>query len=145
MAAKKIFCNVELLAIGNWLRDRWNGSTGATLRLFRNDFEPGPESVQADFLEANFSGYTPQLLEGQLSDWSKIENGFYQSVATPKIFLPPATGPGNMIYGVFVLYGGEAVAANRFDEPLPMETGGSAFSVRLKINVKSESLFISEP
>lgn len=143
-STERIITNTEIIAVGGFIRDRWNGSPGATFRLFRNDIEPTPDTVVGDLLQCNWDSYVPQLLSGAMSAWAKIEDGFYQSVSPAFIYVPPVAGVSNTVYGCYVLFGGEAVAIHRFPVPLPMELGGVPASLALKLNVKSESLFVDE-
>lgn len=140
MSQHNIFCNVELFSVATFIRDRWNGVPGATFRLFRNDLEPDPSSEKLDFVECSFNGYVPQLLSADLSALVKIQDGWYQSVSSTFVYYPPLTGVGNIVYGSYVLFDGEVVACSRFPTPIPIEVGGVAVSVQLKLNVKSESL-----
>lgn len=144
MATTRIVCNVELEAALTWLRGRWNGNPGAQFRLFRNDYDPGPESVVTDFIEANWIGYAEKLLMNQFPAPVKVADGHYEIVTDKLLFTPPASGNGNMIYGGYVTFGGNAVAAERFPVPIEMGIGSVAFSVRLRVSTKSESLFVVE-
>lgn len=140
MSNHNIFTNQELISVATFLRDRWNGTPGATFRLFRNNLDPTPASVKLDFTECNFGGYVPQMLTGDMSELAKIQDGWYQSVSSNFVYYPPTVGIGNVVYGSFVLFGGEVVACSRFPTPIPIEVGGVAVSVQLKLNVKSVSL-----
>jgi len=136
-----IICDVELESELTWRVGRWGGAPGATLRLFSNDFEPDPETVLADFVEATYDGYAPVVLSGEFSTPSKVAMGFWESVTDIYTFAAPTVGPGNEIFGAYVLLAGEAVACRRFDAPITMAIGSTGFSLRLRVTSKSESLF----
>lgn len=138
----RIIADVELEAVLTWLVGRWGGDPGATLRLFRNDLEPTPSTTLSAFLEANFLGYAPVLLAGDLTAPAKAETGVWESLSDLHTWFPPASGSGNMIFGAYVVFGGQAVASGRFGAAIPMEVGGVPLSVRLCVTTKSESFFL---
>lgn len=144
MSSQRIFTNVELAEVLNFIVARYATTPGAVLRLFRNDFDPTPASVTADFMECNWDNYLDKLLLGELPAAAKVEDGHYESVSDPFPFFPPTTGSGNMVYGAYVTFDGITRAAERFAAPLPMVIGSPAFSVRLRLSSKSESLFLVE-
>lgn len=121
--------------------DLWGSLTPAVLRLFRNDFDPTPDSVAGDFMEANYAGYNAVLLGGELTAPAKVAAGWYESVSDQYLFPPPTVAPGNIVYGAWVTYLGDAVAAGRFAAPITMNIGSLPFKLRLRLTSKSESLF----
>jgi len=141
LSSRKVFTNAELSAALQWLIDRWGVLPGAVLRLFRNDLEPTPASVAVDFVEANFPGYSPVLLAGEMTGPIKAADGHYESLTNQYTFFPPASGSGNVIFGGYVTLDGVAVAADRFPEPIPMTIGSPPFRLRMRVSTKSESLF----
>lgn len=135
--------NAELDAILSAIVTRWNTSPEAMLRLFRNDFEPDPDSVLDDFMEANWTGYAAVSLLGELSAAAKLSLGWWQSQSGLYEYQPPVTNPGNVVYGLYVTQSGTVRASLRFDAPITMSPGSLPFRVRLKVNCKSESVFLS--
>lgn len=140
----RIVHDLELENVLGYMAGRWGGVPGAELALFKNDFDPGPSSLAAAFIEADYAGYARVLLSGKLTAPAKVAAGFFEVVSDVFIFLPPTTGPGNVIYGGFVLLGGVAVGSQRFTASLPMQIGSVPFSLRLRLTTKSESLFLIE-
>lgn len=141
MSTERIVTNPELQDELQWRIDRWGGNPGATLRLFRNDLEPTPATNAGDVLEANFLGYSPVLLMGQLGAPTLIAAGEYESITPAFQFQPPASGPGNMIYGFYIYFGAQVVGISRFLEPVPLEIGGQLLSLRLRVRSVSESVY----
>jgi len=139
-----VVCNPELHTILTEIVARWSAATPAVLRLFRNDYEPTPGSVAGDFVEANFDGYNPVLLTGELSAPALAAAGWYESISDLYTFGPPAVGPGNVIFGAYLTLLGVAIAATRFDAAITMEPGFPPFRLRLRVSAKSESLFSLE-
>jgi len=139
-----IFHDAELEQVLTWLVGRWSAPTPAVLRLFRNDFSPTPATLASAFMEANWTGYNPVLLTGQLSAPAKAADGFWESLSDLYRFDPPAAPPGNIVYGAYLTLLGVAVASTRFDAPITMNPGFPAFKIRLRVSSKSESLFLLE-
>jgi len=124
-----------------WLVARWGTGTSATLRLFRNDLEPTPATEVAEFLEANWGGYTPISLLNQLAVPTLAQDGDWESTTAKFVFVPPAIGVGNRIYGCYITLGGFLEAAQRFVQPFDMVPGANALRIRVNPHVKSGSLF----
>jgi len=137
----KVFHDAELEAALTWLVNRWSAATPAVLRLFRNDFQPTPATLASSFMEANFAGYNPVLLTGELTPPAKVQDGFWESLSDLYEFTPPAAPPGNVIFGAYLTLAGVAVASGRFDQSITMNPGFPAFRIRLRVSSKSESLF----
>lgn len=136
-----IFCDVALELALQLIVSNWSGIPGAVLRLFRNDFVPGPASAAADFMECNYAGYATVMLSGQLTPPAKVSDGHWESVSNLYTYNAPAAGPGNLVYGPYVTVAGAPVACSRFDSPVTMAPGFPAFKLRLRVSSKSESLF----
>lgn len=141
MSTRKVIMNEELKAALTWLNNRWTGPPQVTVRLFRNDLEPTPANVQADFVEANYVNYNPILAAPFIFGPSKVADGHYEMSDSTYLYLAPPSGIGNLIYGAYLLFGGEVVAADRFPEAIPMQVGSAPFSLRLRVSIKSESIF----
>jgi len=135
------FSNFILEAEANWLRDRWSVGLGATLRLFRNDFQPSPGSQLLDFQECNWPEYSPVLLLNQLGPVTLSTVGNYSCSSPIFIFIPPAGGVGNNVYGAFIRKENNVEAFQRFNEPIAMVPGATPFKIRLIASTKSGSLF----
>lgn len=112
-AAARLALLAEAIDTGNYLE-------GCTLRLFKNDYNPNPNSAEDDFDEADYTGYaafTP-LVWGDPYD---LPGGDAQVVAVSHQFQPTATTVGNLIYGWYVTKGTPGtltiVSAERLDSP----------------------------
>lgn len=141
---RPIFNDVALELSLSLLVGEWSGAPGAVLRLYRNDFEPSPASVAGDFMEANWATYNAVLLAGELTAPAKVAVGHWESVSNLYTFNPPAAPPGNVVYGPYVTLNGAVVACSRFDAPITMTPGFPPFRLRLRVQTKSESLFVLE-
>jgi hypothetical protein len=136
-----VISNPLLQEAAAWLKSRWE-SAPAVLRLFRNDLEPTPASVAADFLEANYFPYQVVLLgPGGFSAPTMAADGDWE-ITTPVYTFPTAnSAPGNRIYGAYITLNGAVEAAQRFDTPLDLIPGAAPFRIRVNPHIKSGSLF----
>lgn len=92
-----------------------------TLRLFKNDFTPGPDSVAADFEEADFDGYTAQAALGRLAlghNEEGIPTVWWETVA----FTKSGAVTSNVIFGWYItsVAGTTIWVARRLDEPISL-------------------------
>jgi hypothetical protein len=110
--------------IKDWLRGR-----DTALRLFRNDKTPARGDTAADYGEANFSGYSPELLPAWR--WSESADGLELS-QPEQTFRSALDQTTQNIFGWYLTAegSGDLVAAGRFgDAPNPI----SNLNDRIKI------------
>lgn len=87
------------------------------LRLFKNDFVPGPANELGDMIEATFPGYAPIHLINLWLAPVKVRNGVYAIRLPEKDFLA-TSGNGSMVYGFYVSRGPALLCSGRFDTPI---------------------------
>jgi len=82
------------------LRLGWVGSYQLYMRLFTNDFTPGPLTVYTDFVQPVLSGYNQQML----TTWSVVTtdpDGLAYTLANTATFTASAGSPVT-VYGYFI-------------------------------------------
>lgn len=99
------------------------------LRLFKNDLLPTFNTLLADVEEADFTGYvgdasvtfTNAVNEGPASA-KIIEDGLSSFTCTGDSTI-------NTVYGYFIEWEGELIAARRFSSPIVMNQAGKNISI----------------
>jgi len=103
------------------------------IKLFKNDLAPGVDSVIADFVEADFSGYA--AIPHVAGDWSAPLNLPGPSVGTQTPldhFEQTATTISNVVYGFWLEQTGPPVVlvtCGRFDTPQNMASIGDTIDI----------------
>jgi hypothetical protein len=110
--------NYEVLQATQQLVKTLNATPG-WCRLFKNNFGPTPATLRTDFVEADFTGYTPFDLTGAFPDPSKQIDGFYSS-ASAEISFANSGGSSQTIYGWWVSAGSNWYWSGLFDAPVVM-------------------------
>lgn len=104
------------------------------LKLFKNDHTPDVDDTEADYTEANFSGYgdtDPDLVWG-----APFVNGDGKGEidATEKTFTHDGGGTDNTIYGAWVTTADDRlIYAERFPAPILMDTAAAAIPYTAKL------------
>lgn len=134
-----VVMNVHLLAVLNYTLSTWI-SSGAELRIFQNDFEPGPDSLLSEFIPATYGGYAPVDLAAEWGTPFKVVDGMYQVDSSEFEF--EYTGiPTQYVYGWYIVQtsGTPSVRmCGRFPAPVFMNAG-----VTFKIIVSPQSWSLS--
>jgi len=101
-----------------------------TLRLFMNDFTPGPDSVAADYEAADFDGYAP-VAAVELLAVGQNEEGLPTAYWEPKAFTKSGAVTDNVIFGwMLTSAAGTTIwIARRLDEPVAMSLAGQVLVV----------------
>lgn len=109
-----------------------------TLKLFKNDHVPASDDVNADYTEANFSGYASVAL----GDWNAAflntdDKG--EIDADPASFVHNGGGTSNTIYGAYVVdNAGDVIYAERFDAPRVMSANGDTIPYTARLTAVSQ-------
>lgn len=106
------------------------------LRLYSNDYTPGPTSKASDFTEVTGGGYTPRVLAG--ASW-KVKAGAL-GLPTVAEFAKQTfvfTGDAGTVYGYFTTRegSGRIAHAERFAEPFRVLYNGDEVKVTPKVEV----------
>jgi len=116
---------------------RLDGDCLKNLRLFRNDHVPAVDDVNADYTEANFSGYAAVAL----GDWNAaFLNGDDKGEidGDPANFAHNGGATSNTIYGVYVTNNaGDVVYAERFDAPRVLSSATDEINYTPKLTAVS--------
>jgi hypothetical protein len=117
---------------------RLDGNCLKTLKLFKNDHTPAVDDVNADYTEADFSGYASFAL----GNWNAAflnpdDKG--EIDATAHEFAHNGGATGNTIYGVYVVNNaGNVVYAERFDSPRSMTVNTDKIKYTARVTAVSE-------
>lgn len=91
------------------------------LKLFTNDYSPGPLSQASDFTVPTYAGYSAEQIV--MSPVMENDFGMVVSISQNMVFRPTNSATSTTVYGVFVVDGdGSLVSAQRFDEPQVLNT-----------------------
>lgn len=116
---------------------RADGSWAKTLRLFKNDHVPAVADVNANYTEANFSGYA----SFDLGAWNAAfvnANGKGEIDADPATFTHNGGGVSNTVFGAYVTnQAGDVIWAERFDAPRLMSANGDAIPYTARLTAVS--------
>jgi hypothetical protein len=115
--------NYEVLLATQQLVTLLNSAPG-WLRLFKNIFTPAYGSLPSDFVEANFTGYTPVSLSGAFSAPAKQVDGYYTS-STPTLSFTNSGASPSTVYGWWVSAGANWFFGGAFQSPVTIESGGT--------------------
>jgi hypothetical protein len=111
------------------------------LHLFKNDYAPAPNSLLADFEEADYSGYAAAVLTP--TPWPIFYQGIAQAVAVGPavVFTPSGPTIPNVIYGYYVTdsTGTRLLWAERFAEAKIMNGVTTGFTLVPAIGGQSAS------
>lgn len=104
---------------------RDDGTVLHTLRLFQNDHVPDVLDIDADYTEADFSGYAAVALGSWNPAFVNVD-GKGEIDADPTTFEHDGGGDDNNVYGAYITdQAGLVVYAERFDAPIVMEAAGN--------------------
>lgn len=113
------------------------GSLATTvIKLFMNDVTPGLGTKVADLTEATFTGYAAVPVTGWDATQLDPATGLPIIVQqTPAIAGFPQTGTTivNTIFGFWVELNGHILLAERFDNPIQMDTTGKNINLTLRV------------
>jgi hypothetical protein len=105
------------------------------LKLYQNNFTPGPGTKVADLVEADFSGYAPlDLADGEVSAARLDVDGNAFAVDTIlRTFEQDADTITNAVYGYFVTNdpGTVVYTAGRFATPIAFSDAGASLDLEL--------------
>lgn len=117
---------------------RLNGDHLKTLKLFKNDHVPAVDDVNANYTEANFSGYAAEAL----GTWNAaFLNGDDKGEidADPIAFVHNGGGTSNTIYGAYVVDdNGDVIYAERFEAPRVMSSNGDTITYTPRLTAVSQ-------
>jgi len=121
------------------LLDLLVGAWSCTVRLYKNDYTPTDTDTVANYVEADFNGYSAQAAVG----WSAATGdglGRAFTQATQLVYTKAAGGTTNQIYGYYVTdAGGNLLWAERDpNAPIPMVNTGDQYKVTPRFTFKSE-------
>lgn len=115
----------------------------ATVHLFTNDVDPGPDAVVGDFNEATFAGYAAQAL-GAFGDPFMGPDGIAR-VYAPSQQYNWTGAPTETVYGFYILSAGGGtpfIEYFRLDTPKTMQSASDA--LRLDIGVLESGATVGE-
>ena len=99
------------------LKGDWNDNTPVRVKLFRNNFDPGEDTVFADFTEPTNAGYGQQ----DLNNWGIVEltPDAEAYVIHPEVTFTATGGSPVTCYGYFVINGDDLslMFCQKFDNP----------------------------
>lgn len=111
--------------------------TGAKIKLFVNDVDPGPNAVLADFTLASFTGAAPIVVSG----WSEAfvtPDGSVKSLTNLAQF-DWDSGADETVYGIVITTGADALLAYaRFETPKQMSTTDDSLAVVAAVSLSPE-------
>jgi hypothetical protein len=104
------------------------------VKLFQNDILPGASTVVADLEEADFDGYTPEVVTALLPAYLDPAGGASAQIGT--VQFDHTGGPvANVCYGFWVeAAAGDLWLVGRFEEGIPMGKVGDALPIDVKFN-----------
>jgi hypothetical protein len=107
------------------------------LRLFKNNYTPVDGSTEANFVEADFTGYTGKTLAG--ASWVVTPGAPTEAAFALQEFASTADQTTQNIYGAYLaqISSGKAIAAGRFsDAPSPITNNGDKIQITPKVQLK---------
>lgn len=109
---------------------------GALVHLFKNDLVPAPNTVLADFTEADFDGYAASAA---IVWGDPYQNELNQStiLGDAKTFTATGATTPNDIYGYYITDAGgtELLLSERFAEVQPMPAAGAVTIVIPRVTI----------
>jgi len=119
-------------------RLRLDGDTLKTRCLFKNDHVPDPTDVNANYTEANFSGYASQALGTWNAAFLNTDDKG-EIDADPKTFTHNGGGTANTVYGAMVKDdNGDVMYAERFDAPRVLSANGDSITYTARLTAVSQ-------
>lgn len=103
-----------------------------SVHLFKTDVTPSDISVIGDFTEADFTGYAAQTIAAW--DASQIDaltgrKFMTPTLGTPAIFTQTGVVLTNTVYGFWLEDNGALFFAERFENPVQMDTLGKTVTI----------------
>jgi len=109
-----------------------------SLRLFSNNYIPGPNSTFVDFAESSFPGYARWNLNGVFAPQIKIQEGEWATISPTHVFT--CTGASSeAVFGWYIVNQGLVRYAYRFPELVSLGTG---IEVAVKVTLESWALWL---
>lgn len=127
--------NYVLSNYATWLSNNLN--TLHFLRLFKNQIVPTPGTPLRSFIEADYPGYTPQNLAGQVPAPIKEVDGQYVIQFNSQLF--GALSGSQTVYGAYISSGDNVKFSQAFASPRIMAPGNN-FLIPIIIDVFSLSI-----
>lgn len=103
---------------------------GSNLRLFTDNFTPGPETVFGDFTEPSGSWYAAVDLTDEWTDPARDEAGIW-SIQTEIYTWANLVDADETIKGLWVEKGGELKFSAKFATPVTLTAGGATLRRRV--------------
>lgn len=108
-----------------------------TLRLFKNNHTPTPGDTDANYTEADFSGYSSVTLTWNAAFLNGDDKG--EIDADEETFTHNGGGTSNTIYGAYVENNaGDVIFAERFDAPRVMSANGDTIPYTARLTAVSQ-------
>lgn len=131
-----VFTLTQIRAILTALKDTDAILDGVTIKLYQNDFVPGPDSVLGDFTVATFTGYATSA-EIAWAGPVNADDGTPELVGQRLIFTATDAAEPNTIYGYYALdSGGALLWAERFDEAQNVSIAGDSVIFVPRVSVE---------
>lgn len=111
---------------------------GLSLKLYKNDYTPVDGSTEANFVEADFPGYSDFDM-ASAEDWTIVPGAPTEGSLPQKHFEANAeVSPAQTMYGYYfvVTSTGNYVWGERFDEPRIISQSGDYLNVTPKIQLR---------
>jgi len=108
------------------------------LRLFGNNYIPGPNSTFADFQESSFPGYARWDLAGVFPPQFKVQEGEWAIQSPVHTFT--CTGASSFaVFGWYIVNQGLVRYAYRFPELIPL---GPGVEIPVRVTIESWALWL---
>jgi hypothetical protein len=133
--ARFISPTVFELPILNMLTSMFAAAAATTkIRLYQNNYVPGPGTVLTDLTEADFDGYAQYSNTVWNAPTLNAITGRYDitSGGAPT-FTQTGTVITNTVYGWYMVDGSDLVAVERFDTPVEFDTNGKTLQLAPEI------------
>lgn len=109
------------------------------LKLFKNDKTPADGDTEANYTEADFTGYAEVSLTG--ANWTITPGAPSEAAFAQQSFASTANQTLQNVYGYYVVQttSGKLMWAERFtDGPYPIQNNGDTIKVTPKIQAKKQ-------
>lgn len=112
------------------------------VKLFKNNFTPTITAVEADFTEANFSGYSDNT--NFQNDFANTTLARHEKTTSTEVFEHNGGATSNTIYGWYLvgtetvdstgnnIFSGEVVAFEKFATPIDMNVNEDRIEITLE-------------
>jgi hypothetical protein len=110
------------------------GITSAAVKLAKAPFTPSPNSVTADFTEADFAGYTAGGIPVAAWDFAHVdaEGQIRANNGTPLQWIYGGVGGPNTLYGYWMEdIAGNVVMSELFSPPITIDPGNPVLSISI--------------